>query len=72
GTITQQVAQLLAEADELFAEADAALPDFARYAELIQQAKAKIAQAEDLLEAEAGGSTTTTTAPTTTTAAAAA
>jgi uncharacterized membrane protein (UPF0182 family) len=72
GTVTQQVAQLLAEAEELFAEADAALPDFARYAELIQQAKAKIAQAEELLEAEAGGSTTTTTGPTTTTTAAAA
>ncbi|MGH9085080.1 MAG: UPF0182 family protein, partial [Acidimicrobiales bacterium] len=73
GTVTQQVAQLLAEADDLFAEADAALPDFARYAELVRQAKAKITQAEDLLEAEAGGTTsTTTTAPTTTTTAAAA
>ena len=59
GTLTERVATLLAEANDLFAQAEDALPDFAKYAELNRQAKAKIAQAERLLE-EALGSTTTT------------
>jgi uncharacterized membrane protein (UPF0182 family) len=68
GTLTEQVAQLIAEAQDLFAQADAALPDFADYADLVRQAKEKIADAERLLEdAGAGGSTTTTTPSSTTT-----
>ncbi len=68
GTITEQVAKLLADANALFAQADDALPDFAKYAELTKQARAKIAEAERLLEQAAGGgssssSTTTTLAP---------
>jgi hypothetical protein len=60
------VAQLIAEAQDLFAQADAALPDFADYADLVRQAKEKIADAERLLEdAGAGSSTTTTTTSTT-------
>jgi hypothetical protein len=53
GTIAQQVARLLVEANELFDQADAALPDFAEYATLTRRARAKIAEAEELLE-EAG------------------
>jgi hypothetical protein len=63
GTVAQQVARLLVEANELFDQADAALPDFAEYATLTRRARAKIAQAEQLLE-EAGAApppTTTTT-----------
>jgi uncharacterized membrane protein (UPF0182 family) len=68
GTLTEQVAQLIAEAQDLFAQADAALPDFADYADLVRQAKEKIADAERLLEdAGAGGPTTTTTPSSTTT-----
>jgi uncharacterized membrane protein (UPF0182 family) len=63
GTVTQQVAQLIAEATTLFQQADDALPDFAKYAELSRQARAKIAQAERLLEEAGAGGTTTTTAP---------
>jgi uncharacterized membrane protein (UPF0182 family) len=66
GSVDEQVARLLIEANELFAQADAALPDFAEYAELTQEAREKIEQAEELLE-EAGatpadpeGTTTTT------------
>jgi uncharacterized membrane protein (UPF0182 family) len=68
GTLTEQVAQLLAEADQLFTQADAALPDFGEYADLIRQAKEKLAEAEQLLEdagAGAGSGTTTTTTTTT-------
>lgn len=69
GTIDEQVAQLLAEAGDLFAQADEALPDFAEYADLTRQAKEKLAEAERLLEeAIAGGSGSTTTSTTTTTA----
>jgi D-lyxose ketol-isomerase len=54
------VAKLLVEANELFEQADAALPDFAEYATLTRRARAKIAQAEALLE-EAGATPSTTT-----------
>jgi hypothetical protein len=46
---SQDPAELLAQADELFAQADAALPDFAKYAELNAQARALVKQALDLL-----------------------
>ena len=61
GTLTEQVARLLMEADELFDQADAALPDFAKYAQLHRQARAKIAEAEKLIEESLGGGTTATT-----------
>lgn len=64
GTLAEQVAQLLADANELFRQADAALPDFAEYARLTERARDKIDAAERLLE-EAGA--TTTTSPTSTT-----
>jgi uncharacterized membrane protein (UPF0182 family) len=60
GTVAERVARLLIEANDLFEQADAALPDFAEYAALNRQARAKIAQAERLLE-EAGAAPTTTT-----------
>lgn len=60
GTVAERVARLLVEANDLFEQADAALPDFAEYADLTRQARAKIAQAERLLE-EAGATPTTTT-----------
>jgi uncharacterized membrane protein (UPF0182 family) len=60
GTLSEQVAKLLVEANELFEQADAALPDFAEYATLTRRARAKIAQAEALLE-EAGATPSTTT-----------
>jgi uncharacterized membrane protein (UPF0182 family) len=70
GTVTEQVAQLLADANDLFTQADAALPDFAKYADLRKQAMAKIAEAERVLEAAGAAaspssttSTTSTTAP---------
>jgi uncharacterized membrane protein (UPF0182 family) len=68
GTISEQVAQLLVEANDLFDQADAALAakDLAKYQDLTNQAKAKVAQAERLLEASASGeptATTTTTEP---------
>jgi uncharacterized membrane protein (UPF0182 family) len=46
---SQDPAELLAQADELFAQADDALPDFAKYAELTAQARALVKQALDLL-----------------------
>jgi uncharacterized protein len=46
---SQDPAELLARADELFAQADEALPDFAKYAELNAQARALVKQALDLL-----------------------
>ncbi len=66
GTISDQVAQLLADASTLFQQADDALPDFSEYADLTEQARAKIEQAERILEGEsgAGGGTTTTTSTT--------
>jgi len=36
---------MLKQADALFAQADAALPDFAKYAELTAQARALVKQA---------------------------
>jgi uncharacterized membrane protein (UPF0182 family) len=58
------VSELLDQAQELFAEADAALqqtpPDYATWADKFQQARDLVAQAQELASAEAGGSTTTT------------
>jgi uncharacterized membrane protein (UPF0182 family) len=59
GTLTEQVGQLLLEAQDLFRQADEALPDFAKYDELSQRARDKIEQAEQLLE----GAGATATAP---------
>ena len=65
GTVTEQVTRLLTDATALFDEADLALRDgdLGLYAEKTDEARAKIAQAEALLEGEGGtsGSTTTTT-----------
>lgn len=43
--------ELLARADDLFRQADEALPDFARYEELMTEARALVEQALELLEA---------------------
>ncbi len=70
GTLTEQVAALLVEADALFAQADAALADgdLGEYADLIAEARATVARAERLLEEAAAAldpdadpATTTTT-----------
>jgi len=58
-----EVAQLLAEANDLFEQADAALPDFAEYARLMDAARDRLDEAERLLEQAAGPATTTTTVP---------
>jgi uncharacterized membrane protein (UPF0182 family) len=63
GTLSEQVAKLLVDANDLFDQADAALPDFTKYADLNRQARAKIAKAERLLE-DAGAAPTTTTTTT--------
>lgn len=63
GTVTERVSRLLIEANDLFAEADAALPDFAEYARLSEEARDKVAEAEALLEEAGAAPTTTTTAP---------
>jgi uncharacterized protein len=70
GTLTEQVAQLLTEASEFFDEADAALRegDLGTYAEKTEDARAKIAQAEQLLEADSGESTPSSSTTTTTSA----
>jgi uncharacterized membrane protein (UPF0182 family) len=64
--LSQDVAVLLAEANELFEQADEALADadLETYARLVREARERLDEAERLLE-EAGA--TTTTAPTTTT-----
>jgi uncharacterized protein len=66
-SLDQRVAALLVEANDLFTQADEALRagDLARYEELNDRARSRIADAERLLE-EAGATasaTTTTTAP---------
>ncbi len=61
GSVDQQVARLLIEANELFDQADDALPDFAEYARLTREARDKIEQAERLLEAAGSSPATTTT-----------
>jgi uncharacterized membrane protein (UPF0182 family) len=75
GTTTpevQTVAQLLADAQQLFDEANAALaknpPDFTTYQSKTEEARTKIKQAADQLNAATTpGASTTTTAPTSTT-----
>jgi uncharacterized membrane protein (UPF0182 family) len=63
GTVTEQVSALLVEATALFEQADEALAqrDLARYEELTDQARAKIADAEQLLEASGAAPPTTST-----------
>jgi uncharacterized protein len=63
GTVAEQVAQLLIEANDLFAQADEALAagDLARYETLSDEARAKVTQAEGLLEAEGAAATSSTT-----------
>lgn len=64
---TQTVAQLLAQAQNDFADANKALasnpPDFATYSQKIQAAEALIAQAAQLAAAASGSPAPTTTAP---------
>jgi uncharacterized membrane protein (UPF0182 family) len=66
-TGTQTVAQLIADANQAFNDATAALqknpPDYATYGAKLLEAQNKIKQANDLLAAQSGTSTTTTTAP---------
>src|SRR3546814_3674258 len=52
GSLTDQVSALLVEANELFAQADEALPDFAEYDRLAGEARDRIAEAEKLLRSE--------------------
>lgn len=47
---TETPEELLAQADELFRQADEALPDFAKYDELNRQARALVAQALEQLQ----------------------
>jgi uncharacterized protein len=54
GTGTSTPAELLEQADELFRQADEALPDFAKYDELTKQARALVEQALEQLTAPAG------------------
>ncbi len=63
GNLTERVSALLLEANELFAQAEEALPDFAEYDRLNREARALIREAERLLEEAGTASTTTTTAP---------
>src|SRR5262249_54466760 len=67
GTVTQQVAQLLTQAQALFDQADTALAakDLAKYQDLTNQGRAKTAQAEQLLEQSGAGNSSSTTTPTT-------
>jgi uncharacterized protein len=70
GTVAEQVARLIIDGQALFDRADAALPDFAKWADLSAQARAKFDQAERLLAGSTGSSstsTTTTTVPANTT-----
>jgi len=57
--------ELLAQAQEKFAAADAALEDgdLARYQQLEEEGRALVAQAFEQLAASGGGTTTTTTVP---------
>jgi uncharacterized membrane protein (UPF0182 family) len=71
GTIDEQIAALLAEASDLFDQADAALQegDLAGYEELSDEARALVEQAEDIIAGSLGTeepATTTTTEPTST------
>jgi hypothetical protein len=68
GTAADEAASLLAQADRLFAQADAALEegDLATFQERINEARALVTQANELLAGEEsdGESTTTTTSTT--------
>jgi uncharacterized membrane protein (UPF0182 family) len=67
GSVTQQVATLLSQAQALFDQADAALAakDLAKYQDLTNQGRAKTTQAEQLLEkAGAGGSSSSSSSTT--------
>jgi uncharacterized protein len=72
GTATDEAARLLAQADRLFAQADAALAkgDLATFQQRLNEARALVTQANQLLAGQGGDSssesTTTTTSTTTT------
>jgi uncharacterized protein len=72
GTAAEEAASLLAQADRLFDQADAALQegDLATFQQRLNEARALVAQANELLAGEGGGSSgdesTTTTSTTTT------
>jgi uncharacterized protein len=72
GTAADEAASLLAQADRLFDQADAALRegDFATFGQRLDEARALVAQANQLLAGEGGSSgdesTSTTTSTTTT------
>ncbi|MGH9112450.1 MAG: UPF0182 family protein [Acidimicrobiales bacterium] len=65
GSAAEQAAALLAEADQLFADADVALADgdIGAYQENVDQARDRVAEAMELLGAEAPATTTTTEEP---------
>jgi len=62
-TDDEDVATLLAEAQDLFEEADAALPDFEEYGRLIEEARQRIEDALELSGGDLSSTTTTTTVP---------
>jgi uncharacterized protein len=67
GTAADEAARLLAQADRLFGQADAALEegDLATFQERINEARALVRQANELLAGEEGGGESTTTTSTT-------
>jgi uncharacterized membrane protein (UPF0182 family) len=71
GTAADDAARLLAQANQLFAQADAALTDgdLAKFQQLLTQARALVTEANQLLRGEGGGASSgsTTTSSTTTT-----
>ncbi|MGI8663981.1 MAG: UPF0182 family membrane protein [Acidimicrobiales bacterium] len=71
-TGTESVSDLVAEATQAFADANAALqknpPDYATYGAKLAEAQAKIKQANDTLAAQGSAGSATTTSTTTTTA----
>ena len=68
GTAAEEAASLLAQADRLFEQADAALEegDLATFQQRINEARALVAQANELLAGEEGGGESTTTTTSTT------
>jgi uncharacterized membrane protein (UPF0182 family) len=69
GTALQRAAALLQEADDLFQQADEALAakDLAKYQDLTTQARAKTAEAEQVLQEDAAAQEASTTPTTSTT-----
>ena len=68
GTTADEAASLLAQADRLFEQADAALADgdLATFQQRLNEARALVAQANQLLAGEEGGGESTTTTTSTT------